>query len=166
MSHCSRPEWTSKHKLHIELCCFTCNYFFSSDTKTGNFSRINIWLYATNIHQNVLALGETNGDLSGLAADVHQLRILIRNSLSQEEDGVFVLLLTHPEGNTLKQLRSSWRASAISQKGSFLDTPNRCNFHFLQDTDFSFNNNDDSSCRPAEHYYWSTMWFQCFFIDR
>lgn len=44
---------------------------------------------------NILTLGETYGDLSGLAADVHQFRILLGNSLSEEEDGVLVLFLTH-----------------------------------------------------------------------
>lgn len=55
---------------------------------------------ATNAHQNIFTLGKAYGDLSGLAADVHQLRIHVRNPLSQEEDGVFVLLTTDPEGNT------------------------------------------------------------------
>lgn len=55
---------------------------------------INVRLHA---HQNILTLGETDGDLSGLAADVHQLRIHVGDSLSEEEDGVFVLLTAHPE---------------------------------------------------------------------
>lgn len=66
-------------------------------------------------HQNILTLGKTYGNLSGLAADVHQLRIHLRNSLSEEEDGVFVLLVTHPEGSTEKSTLSSYSAPAANQ---------------------------------------------------
>lgn len=59
---------------------------------------MNLLTYATNAHQDIFTLGKTDGDLRGLAADVHQLGILVRNSLSQEEDGVLVLLVTHPAG--------------------------------------------------------------------
>lgn len=57
---------------------------------------MNVW--ATEAHQDIFTLGKADGDLSGLAADVHQLGILVGNSLSQEEDGVLVLLVTHPAG--------------------------------------------------------------------
>lgn len=49
-------------------------------------------------HQYVLALGETHGNLGGLAADVHQFRVDFRDALGEEQDGVLVLLLTHPGG--------------------------------------------------------------------
>lgn len=58
-------------------------------------------------HQDIFTLGKTDRDLSGLAADVHDLGIPVWNSLSQEEDGVFVLLMAHPEG-TQTQAYISW----------------------------------------------------------
>lgn len=70
---------------------------------------------ATNAHQDIFTLGKTDRDLSGLAADVHDLGIPVWNSLSQEEDGVFVLLMAHP-GGTQRQVdisRSKHKCCAI-----------------------------------------------------
>lgn len=63
-------------------------------------------------HQNILALGETYGYLGGLAADVHQFRIPVWDSLSKEEDGVLVLLMPHPEKN-MKKCQELWDGSYI-----------------------------------------------------
>lgn len=106
------------------------NYLFvKSYTKIWKIRWINIWLSATNAYQNILTLGETYGYLSGLAADVHQLRIPDWNSLSQEENWVLVLLLTHPEGKPRKDISSSYN---IIYKCKFISVIPNLNLNWLQ----------------------------------
>lgn len=48
-------------------------------------------------HQDVLALSKAHGNLCSLTAYIHQLRVDHRHALSQEQDGIFVLLPPHPK---------------------------------------------------------------------
>lgn len=71
-------------------------------------------LYYTD--QDVLTLSKAHGNLCGVTAYIHQLRVDLRHTLGQEQDGILVLLPPHPK---ISHTRCLWTLISFGKQKNF-----------------------------------------------